>query len=60
VRRNQISDGDADILRQIIELAQQLSAPLETFTAAIGAIREGEFNIPGRSRHRQEKAERRR
>jgi hypothetical protein len=48
LRLNLVSDADADILRQILALAQQLSAPLETFTAAIGAIREGEFKIPGR------------
>jgi hypothetical protein len=60
LRLNQISDADADIIRQIVKLAQQLSAPLETFTAAIGAIREQELGIPGRCRHRQETVERRR
>jgi len=60
LRRNQISDADADILREIIALAQKLTAPLHTFTAAIGAIREQELGIPGRSRHRQETIERRR
>ena len=47
-------------LRQIVALAQKLTLPLEQFTAAIGAIREGEFKIAGRSRHRQETIERRR
>lgn len=60
MRLDEISKNDADILRKIIALAQQLSLPLTSFTQALGQIREQEFGIPGRSRHRQAKAELRR
>jgi hypothetical protein len=60
VRLSQCSDEVKDILRQIIALTQKLPEPLTNYTQALGQIREQEFGIPGRRRHRQEKAERRR
>lgn len=59
MRLDQCTAEEKDILRQIIALFQQLPGPLTNYTQALGAIREQEFGIPGRSRHRQEKAERR-
>jgi hypothetical protein len=60
MRLDQCSESEADILRKIIALAQKLTGPLTNYTQALGQIREQEFQIPGRSRHRPEKVERRR
>jgi hypothetical protein len=60
VRADQCSDEEKDILRQIIALGQRLPGPLTQYTQALGEIREKEFGIPGRKRHRQEIVERRR
>ncbi len=59
MRLNQCSDEETDILREIIPLIHKLSQPLTNYTQAIGALRE-QMGIPGRSRHRQERVERRR
>jgi hypothetical protein len=72
VRLCQISEAEQDILRAIIAasleaplaavkaLARDLPRPLTDYTQALGQIREQEFGIPGRPRHRQQQLERRR
>jgi hypothetical protein len=72
VRLSQISDTEAAILRAIIALSLQaplaavkalavdLPRPLTDYTQALGQIREQQFGIPGRSRHREQRLERRR
>jgi hypothetical protein len=60
VRLDQCSTEEQDILREIIALAQRLPGRLTNYTQALGQIREKELGIPGRRRHRQEKAECRR
>jgi hypothetical protein len=72
VRLDQISETEQDILRGIIAasldapfsavkaMARDLPHPLVSYTQAIGQLREQEYGIPGRSRHRQERVERRR
>ena len=60
MRLDQCNEEEKNILRQIIALAKQLQGPLTNYTQALGQIRETEFNIPGRSRHRQETVKRRR
>ena len=60
MRLDQCSDEEKAILREIIALAQKLPGPLTKYTQALGGIREQEFGVPGRNRHRPEKVERRR
>jgi hypothetical protein len=62
MRLDECSDHQADVLREIIPLLnkipeippllKRLPKPLTAYTAAIGAIREQEFNIPSRKRQR--------
>jgi len=59
MRLSECSAEETDILRQILALAQRLRGPLTNYSQTLGQIRETQFGIPGRSRHRQEKAERR-
>lgn len=52
-RHVKLTPFEESILTGIVALSQELTLPLETYTAAIGRIRSQKFGVAGRSRGRR-------